>query len=135
MKSLKIKGFALLTIFAATSIACSIEGNDDNYCYTQGYTGIDSVTGPDSTAVGEPIEIEATFKLANGCASFVNFAASNAYPKQIVARVDYNGCTCPDIIETVTETYTFEEDEPGTYMLRFIKPNQTFIIKSITVTE
>jgi len=130
--------FKLIALFAvlATITACSMEDDADNdYCYSSFYTGINEVTGPETTTVDEPIEIMATFNISNGCGEFNRFVATTNYPKQIVALVDYSGCTCTEVLQTVTEPYTFTASEPGEYVLKFIKPDETFITKTITVTE
>jgi hypothetical protein len=129
--------FKLIFVFFAMLViatGCSTEAGDD-YCFQQLYTGIDTVTGPETTTVNEPIQLEATFKIVNTCGSFMRFNTTPGYPKKILAVVNYVGCSCAETLQNVTRPYTFEASQPGEYELRFIKPDETYIVKTITVTE
>jgi len=129
-----IKLFAFVAVLAATA-ACSVDNSGDDTCIRDIYTGVSSITGPDNAIVDEPIELEASITTANTCGTFSGFAQSAGYPKEIVAVVTYQGCHCDPVGETTTETYTFKEDEAGTYVLKFLKPDNTFLTKIITVSE
>jgi len=132
MKYLKSTLFAIAAVFVFAS--CS-EDKSEDYCYNVINTGFDSVTGPETTTVDEPVVINATFGISNGCGTFVRFVESNGFPKNIYARVDYVGCVCTEMYQTVTKPYTFQASAAGEYELRFMKPAGGFISKTITVTE
>jgi len=135
MKNIKVK--LLLILIAMLSftvvIACS-EDDGDDYCYSSVNTGIDSVAGPETGVVNEPILFEVTFGISSGCGKFVGFIESG-FPKVISARVDYTGCVCTDIYQIMNEPYTFTAASAGVFELRFIKPDGTYITKTVTVTE
>lgn len=133
MKYLRSKLFILITLLAVIS-GCSVD-DGDQYCFQSVQTGFDTVIGPETTTVDEPIVLQTTFKIANGCGAFSRFAESNGFPKQIAAVVNYAGCTCTEQVSIETKPYTFEASDAGEYVLKFIKPDQTFITKTITVTE
>lgn len=132
MKTMKRLFFAFLIV--AGIAACSTDTSDD-YCFQQALTGVDEVTGPETTTVNEPIELQVSFKINNGCGEFYRFQESNGFPKQIVAVVNYVGCVCTEMVEEATEPYTFQASQAGEYVLKFAKPDNTFITKTITVTE
>lgn len=131
MKPLKLLLFAFTVLFIT---GCSTD-TGDNYCFQQILTGIDNVTGPDITTVNEPIVLQATFKIYNSCGSFSRFSVSNSFPKTIRAVVNYSGCSCQEMIQEETRPYTFTAPRPGEYILRFVKPDGSFIIKTIAVSN
>ena len=133
MKRYLFSIFVLIVSMAAVT-ACSSD-TADNYCFYQIQTGIDKVTGPETIRVNEQLTLQATFTINNSCGTFNRFAVSNNYPKTIRAVVDYSGCTCQEIIKTETKPYIFKTSRAGTYTLYFVKPDGSYIIKTITVTQ
>ncbi len=134
MKTLKkIKFIAFLTI-AATIAACSVDEGDQT-CAFSAQMATTAVTGPDTTTINTPITLNVTFRVGNDCGVFNRFLETVAFPKQVVALVDYPGCDCnltPN--GTLTKPYTFTAATAGTYELRFLVDTTLFITKTITVT-
>lgn len=124
----------LLPVLMLLLISCSSNESDD-YCFETRTAEITAVTGPQVTTVLVPLTLQVSFNVDNGCGSFNGFMESNGYPKEVLARVDYEGCQCTQEASVQTQPYTFMAHEAGQYQLKFAKGNGDFIIKLITVTE
>lgn len=131
---MKIRMILFAFIAFAATVACS-EDEADEYCFQTTSVGVNSVTGPDATTVDEPIVLEVTAGIGNGCANFAGFIESNGFPKEISVKVDLIGCVCTEQFQIVTEPYTFQASQPGEYVLKFVNAEGGFITKTITVTE
>lgn len=133
MKTLRLK-FIGFIIVLATVAACSVDEGDKT-CAFSAQMSTTAVTGPDTTPVNVPIALNVTFRVGNDCGVFNRFLETTAFPKQVVAFVDYPGCDCELTPNgTSTKPYTFTATAPGTYELRFMVDNNLFITKTITVT-
>ncbi len=129
MKYLKFKLFAFFIALTALS-ACS-----ENECSASAFGIITAVTGPEITETNEEITFNVSFKLPNTCAGFGGFAQSNSYPKEIIVNIQYEGCSCAAQNVTGTEEYLFSTSEPGEYELKFLSNENTYITKTVTVSE
>ena len=129
MKYLKFKLFA----FFLTLTVISSCGVDDGDCYSDGYVYASTVTGPTTAVVDEEITLNVSFKIYSSCGAFTGFDQS--LPKNVHIKVRYTGCQCTNTNTTVTEPYVFSADEPGEYELKFLKEDNTYITRTITVTE
>jgi hypothetical protein len=94
-----------------------------------------SVTGPDTTVINVPITFDVKVKVANSCGTFNRFEESAAFPKTIIALVDYVGCQCDQVASTTTQPYVFKATAAGTYVLNFATEDKNApITKTVTVT-
>lgn len=124
----------MIAISAIT--ACSVDDNNNNYCFYNGQMTTLEVTGPTTTTVNVPVTLNVTFRVANSCGAFNRFVQTTTFPKNIVALVDYSGCQCTDTPSgSLTKPYTFTATAAGTYELRFLQENNLYITRTITVTE
>jgi hypothetical protein len=133
MKTFKLRFIALLIALSAVT-ACSID-DGDRQCFNQAAMTTLSVTGPTETTINTPITLQVTFRVANSCGNFNRFMEGTAFPKNVVALVDYAGCDCePTPQASQTKPYVFKATTAGTYELKFLQENNLFISKTITVT-
>lgn len=134
MKTLKYNFLALLVAVGSIT-ACSV-GDDQPSCYSQGYAATTGVSGPNETTVNVPITLNVSFAVGNSCGEFNRFAETIAFPKDIIATVDYNGCSCTPVSTPISRPYTFTAPAAGTYVLNFVTANsEAPIVKTITVTQ
>lgn len=132
---MKLK-FLFLALFAGILAACSLNNDQDQYCYSQHQMATKGVSGPDSTKVNIPIVLNVSFVVGNNCGTFNQFVSTADYPKSVVAVVDYTGCKCDTESTTQTKPYTFNATAAGTYVLKFLTENEAApITKTITVTN
>lgn len=128
------KLFILITGVLCLS-GCST-GVEDPYCFVSTGAGATAVTGPATGQVNQPLVFNVTFKTYSTCGVFDAFNASEGFPKQITAKVDYEGCNCDNKEATKTEQYTFTANAAGTYELRFTTETvNTPIVKTVTITQ
>lgn len=124
---------ALASIFILS--ACSTSTNGD-YCFLSTAAGATAVTGPDTGQVNQPLVYNVAFKVYSTCGVFDSFSATEGFPKQITAKVNYEGCNCDSRESVKTENYTFIPTAAGTYELKFItEVTNTPIVKTVTVTQ
>lgn len=134
MKTIKFKLIGFLLILAGIGAACSVDSNQDNYCFQSRYTATKSVSGPDQTTVNTPITIEVKYRPLGICGKFNKFEETTSFPKDIKILVDYEGCDCPLGETDKTQPYTFTATTPGTYVLNFLTATTIPVSKTITVT-
>jgi hypothetical protein len=128
------KLFTVIT--TALSIAACSTAADDPYCFVSTGSGATAVTGPTTGLVNQPLVFNVVFKIYSSCGNFDSFYASSGFPKEITAKVDYEGCNCDNKETTKTEQYTFTANASGTYELRFKTDVATApIVKTITITQ
>jgi hypothetical protein len=133
---MKLKFLALLAGFVFLT-GCSLNDDENNYCYDRYYMAATAVTGPETTTVNTPVVFNVTFSIAKSCGVFFNFVETNTgFPKNIAAAVDYTGCNCDQVSTTVTKPYTFKATTAGTYTLHFLTEDEDApIVKTVVVTE
>ncbi len=131
MKIIKLHICAFfIGLLALTS--CDIS-DDARTCISTIYAPAIEVTGPTTATVNQEVDFVVKFKIENSCGSFLGFAESNGWPRQVAATVRYNGCDCNEVATTVTRNYKFKSTVAGEYVLKFLTANSQYITKTITV--
>jgi len=119
------------SLFLITS--CPREKKNDN-CVKYETATIAEVTAPEVGTVNQPIGISIKFNINNGCGKFYELKETGKGNKrQIAVIVKYEGCICTQIAGIETVKYTFTPTSAGTYKLKFITNNNTFITKTIQI--
>ena len=95
---------------------------------------ITKVEGPVSVAVGQEIDLQVTLQGYNGCAVSGQLQ-ENIYGNThiIKGKVIYEGDACFQALVSIVKTYKFKGSANGTYELKFLKVDNTFITHTITV--
>ena len=128
-----MKNYLVLIITLLGSLLVSCDKNDvsesefDNSVITH-------VEGAASTAVGQQIELKVTLQGSNGCAVSGQLQ-ENIQGKTRVIRgtVNYQGEVCHQALVPLVEIYKFQAAIQGTYELKFLKIDNTYVIHKITV--
>lgn len=133
MKTIRLITF--LIILSGIGAACSVDSDQDNYCFRSVYTAATGVSGPSTTKVNVPITLNVRYRPLGTCGKFNKFDETSTFPKDIKILVDYEGCECPQTDVDATEPYTFTAATPGTYTLNFLTADSTKPVTTIvTVT-
>ena len=100
--------------------------------YTTAY--VTEVTGPNTMLVDQEADFVVKSYLTDGCGKFENLeATSNEYTLTIRLNAKYEGCVCTaNLIEGET-TYKFKPTKGGVYYLKYVQPNNTYFIDTVTV--
>lgn len=126
------RNFLMLFVFIAVA---SCIPDDERTCQYSEYARTTSVTGPETIIVNQEATFNVTFRVENSCGSFLNFAVSEGFPKQVAAIAYYEGCDCGQSASTLTREYKFTPTQTGEFEFRFYTGTTTFITKTLTVTE
>ena len=133
MKSIKI---LLLSLFIATALAsCSDDNVSQERCTAQLESPVTAVTGPNTGTVGQEITLQVKFSTLNGCYKSGGFLQSGTNPKQIAVVGFYEGCACSEEVIEKTENYKFTPAATGDYTFKFKSTTDTFITKTVTITQ
>lgn len=135
MKNLILK-LLLFTGVATLLQGCSLNDQDE-YCYRREYMGATAVYAPASAPVNTDVVFQVTFPIANSCGEYYGFAEANTgFPREIVAAVDYTGCTCNETSTVVTKNFTYHFTATGSYTFHFLTTNPDApIVRTIEITQ
>ncbi|MDX5482724.1 MAG: hypothetical protein LPK07_13670 [Hymenobacteraceae bacterium] len=114
--------------------AMSCDDDDDIKGPEREPATITEVQVPETANAGEPVPIEVSFTVRNECGR-VSFFNENISGTTYTIRVYpiYLDQPCAQVINTITETYTFSPSRAGTYTLRFWAGEDQFIERTIVV--
>lgn len=95
---------------------------------------ITNVEGPASGKIGQEIIFEVTLQGYNGCAISGELQENiDGTTRIIKGKVIYHGEACYQALVSIVKTYTFKASATGTYELKFLKVDNTFITHTINV--
>lgn len=129
---MKINYFILkTTIFFV--IACVSCRNDKN-CLLYEQAFVSKVEGSSNGQINQEISLQVYFGCNNGCAQFGNFEENiSGNTRTIIVNARYEGCFCIQIAPTLIETYKFKTSQAGTYYLKFLQRNNTYLTDTLTI--
>lgn len=123
---------SLTLIIVVLLFACNKEKNNDCISYNQ--APINSVTVPASGQVNQNIPITISFGCYNGCGQFGSIEETNqGNTKEIKIIAKYEGCICTQDAPVRQTTYNFNSTTSGTFILKFLQNNNSFIVDTIII--
>jgi len=134
MKSL-IKIFVIALLGAATFVSCLSDDVTSESCNYSIQNPVIEVTGPETATVGQQVTFNIKFNSGNGCYTSSEFSETGTNPKTITVNSTYIGCVCTEATQVITKEYKFTPTASGEYQFKFLGNNNTFITKTITVTQ
>ena len=132
---MKIKHVSFsMSLFLVTFILNSCGKSYLETCKSTIHTTISSVEGGDSIRMNSLKSLEVYFNTYNGCGQFSHFEeTSNGNTKTIKVFAKYEGCACTQVVKNVREAYNYTVSQTGTYIFDFVQPDNSHIIRTITV--
>jgi hypothetical protein len=129
-----MKKLLLLFCFTVTLlISCNDNEANDDQCISYSPAVIDAVTLiPTVDMIGAVFNV--AFYVNNGCGDFGSFEETidgNTITIKVIAK--YEGCVCTDDIPLRESVYTFTSATAGTYTLKFLKTDGTFITETVVI--
>ncbi|MGB4399963.1 MAG: hypothetical protein WBJ10_11380 [Daejeonella sp.] len=97
-------------------------------------SAITEIEGPTTARVGEEQLFKVTLQGNNGCAvsgELKEIADGNL--RTVAGKVHYKGEMCTQAIVYLVVDYRFKTSRPGTYELKFLKADKTFLTHTIKV--
>jgi hypothetical protein len=124
--------FLFFTIII-TLLGCT-KKNTDNICLSFAKAPVTKVEGPITALVNQEIILTVSFSCFNGCGQFGNFdEAINGNLTTISVNAKYEGCICTQDIPTRQTTYKFKKSQKGSFDLKFLQTDNTFLTYTIIV--
>ena len=130
------KKISLIAFVAVLFASCDISDTNSSSCPIIIGVATTEVTGPVETAVNAPIILEVSYKTKKNCGSFSSFFKNESVDPMvdiITTNTYYDQCNCDEVESVQTENYTFKKSEPGTYVVKFKKTNESFVEYAVTV--
>ena len=132
MKKIALKSVALLLFVSVSLISCSKDDSGETIILANQFAT--AVTGPDSGAVDQDIELAVKFLPDNSCGQFNRFIeTTSGSSKTIEVQVKYSGNNCGGNGVETTVPYKFRVNQAGTYTFKFKRSASQFITKVVTV--
>ena len=129
-----MKKLLLLCCFTTTLLtSCNDSETNVDKCVSYEPTGIEAVTLiPTADLIGAAYNV--SFYCNNGCGNFGSFEKTiegNTITIKVIAK--YEGCVCTEDIPLRESVYTFTSNTSGTYILKFLKADGTFITETVVI--
>ena len=127
------KTFVFLTFSTFFLASCNKQKEDEKCLYFL-KAPVTKVEGITTALVNQEITLDVYFSCNNGCGQFGNFEESiSGNTTTIVANAKYEGCICTDILLSIKATYKFKKAQSGTYQLKFLQRENTYLTYTIIV--
>ncbi|MBI3719288.1 MAG: hypothetical protein HY252_11950 [Sphingobacteriales bacterium] len=110
------------------------EKKDNTRCLSYKKAGVTKIEGPTTGFVNQDIDLIISFGCISGCGQFGNFEQiSNGDTTTINVIAKYEGCICTQEAPTRQTTYKFKATQPGTYYLKFLQVERTYLTDTIRI--
>jgi hypothetical protein len=125
-------------IFLFFSITITLLGctkkNVDKECISFSKAPVTKVEGANTALVNQEISLKVSFGCFNGCGQFGNFDETiTGNVTSISVNAKYEGCICTQDAPIRQIMYKFKKSQAGTFDLRFLKTENTYITHTIVV--
>ncbi|WP_298145853.1 hypothetical protein [Flavobacterium sp.] len=126
-----LKRFFIAAAFVAISFSCTDDSTDGDTCIDYQLEGVQEVVDV-PTLVEGTFAFEVSFQVDNGCGQFYAFdEQTQGNSRTIRVSAKYEGCICTQDMPILSRTYQFAPTLAGTYTLNFVKPDGTFITRTV----
>lgn len=116
-----------------TLLSCN-KKNADNACLSFTKAPVTKVEGANTALVNQVIILTVSFGCFNGCGQFGNFGeAITGNATTITVNAKYEGCICTQDAPTRQTTYKFKKSQTGTFDLKFLQTENTYLTHTIIV--
>ncbi|HMT73224.1 MAG TPA: hypothetical protein PKA77_04110 [Chitinophagaceae bacterium] len=116
-----------------TLLGCEKKQEDDS-CLSFNKAPVTKIEGSNSALVNQEIILTVSFGCYNGCGQFGSFdevISGNA--TTITVNTKYEGCVCTQDAPIRQASYKFKKSQAGTFDLKFLQAENTYLIHTITV--
>ena len=130
------KYFIISSIIAITLFLLSgcNKSQDNKKCISYSTAQVIKVSGPNTALVYQEINLTINFYLVNGCGHFEGLEANSLNNSTSISiKAKYEGCICTDNLIGGETNYKFKTEKAGVYYLKFLQPDKTYLIDTITV--
>ena len=108
--------------------------NGNNECIGYVNAPIVKIEGPSEGRINEDINLKFFIQCSNSCGNFEKFEEVADDDTTIInAIAKYEGCACADYLKIVEVNYRFKASQPGTYYLKFLQQNKSYLRDTIII--
>lgn len=130
-KFCKRQFFSLFLIISL--IGCN-KTHERDKCLSFTKAPVIKVEGANAALVNQEIILTVFFGCYNGCGQFENVNETTAgNSTTIIVNAKYEGCICTQDAPIRQTTYKFKKSIPGTFELRFLQAENTYLTHTIIV--
>jgi hypothetical protein len=105
-------------------------------CTTFNHALVLSATVPINGIVNNPIQIQITFSINNGCGGFGNITQTNvANTKTLTVNAKYSGCICTQVMGEIPTTFNFTPTTTGIQIIKIAQPDGSFLTYNVNITN
>jgi hypothetical protein len=125
----------ILVVFVITILVFSnCNKKQEETCLSHTTAKVTNVDGPNMVSVDHEIDLTVKYYLNNGCGQFERLESTlNDHTIIISLIAKYEGYICTDILLGGQTIYKFKPLQTGVYYLKFLQPDKTYLIDTITV--
>lgn len=122
----------VIWILQLVQIGCQSNNSDNCSSIQQAY--ITKVDGNTIGNVNQEIPFTVYFGINSGCGKYGTPSESIlGNTRTISVNAKYEGCACTAIAGVISTIYTFKTTQAGTYYLKFLQGNNTFITDTLII--
>ena len=108
--------------------------HEDTSCLSSTKAPVTKIEGANSALVNQEIILTVSFGCYNGCGQFGNFdEVFSGNSTTIAVNAKYEGCICTQDAPIRQTTYKFKKSQTGTFDLKFLKTENTYLTHTIIV--
>ena len=108
--------------------------HEDSSCFSFTKAPVTKIEGANSALVNQEIILTISFGCFNGCGQFGNFEEVNSgNATKITVNAKYEGCICTQDAPIRQTTYKFKKSQTGTFDLKFLQTENTYLTHTIIV--
>lgn len=123
--------FFICSIILLTS--CNKKQEEDK-CISTVKAPVTRIEGATTASINQEINLTISFTCFNGCGQFGNMEETIAgNTTTIIVNAKYTGCICTQDVPTRATSYKFKKALAGTYQLKFLQTENTYLTHTIIV--
>lgn len=133
MKPLFQKNIILLFSLALLLISCK-KNKENSNCLFFTNAAVTNIAGPNTAFVNQEIVLTISFQCTNGCGQFGSFEENSVGNNiNVTVKAKYEGCVCTQDFPIRTIQYKFKKSQSGSFELRFLQNNNSYLSHTIVV--
>ncbi len=121
-------------VFSIILLTSCNKKKEEDKCISTIKAPVTRIEGPTTASVNQEINLTISFICFNGCGQFGNVEETIAgNTTTIKVNAKYTGCICTQDVPTRVTSYKFKKGQAGTYELKFLQTENTYLTHTIIV--
>ncbi len=133
MNPLFQKNIVIFFSLALLLVSCK-KNKENSNCLSYTNAAVTNIAGPNTAFVNQEIVLTISFQCTNGCGQFGSFEETSLGNNiNVTVKAKYEGCICTQDIPIRTTQYKFKKSQSGSFELRFLQSNNSYLSHTIVV--